>query len=94
MSNTEAMFAEPERVALIGSIAAKVSSFTEANADITFRTTWACMWLADIECLRELDGHSSSNLFATLRPVEERRIVQTWTRAATQQDRKIRRGSA
>lgn len=58
MSNTEATFADPERIALIESIAAKISSFMEANADITFRTTWACMWLANKECLRELSAHS------------------------------------
>lgn len=77
MSNTEATFADPERIALIESIAAKISSFMEANADAIFRTTWACMWLADKECLRELSARANPDPFETLKTVEERRNVQT-----------------
>lgn len=72
MSNTEATFADPERVDLIETVAAKISSLEEAMEEITFRTTWACMWLADKEGLEEPRTPASHDLFEPLKTFEER----------------------
>lgn len=62
MPGPDSPFFEPERVSLIKSISDEMLlGATKTNKNITFRTVWGCLWLSDIERLRELAARISED---------------------------------
>lgn len=75
MSDSEETFRDPARVALIRSISEKFNNVVKTRQEFTFRTAWTCLWLADLERLRELDGYSAFSLLGQLESVENSKMV-------------------
>lgn len=56
MPGPASLFADPERVTLIGKLSQALSGIIRSNDKATFETVRACLWLADIEQLRHLEA--------------------------------------
>lgn len=55
MSGPGTTFRDPERIEMINRISSAMLGATRIHRKTTFRTVWACLWLSDIEKLREFD---------------------------------------
>ncbi|GIK07620.1 hypothetical protein Aspvir_003286 [Aspergillus viridinutans] len=74
-----ALFEEPERVKLIEMIAEKLGETVHTHRISTFKTSYAGLWLADIEKLKALGDKEPLDLYSRLSVSElEYKIDQRW----------------
>lgn len=79
MPGLDSTFLEPERVNLVKSISDEMLGATKTNKNTTFRTVWGCLWLSDIERLRELAARISEDVDGSagmLELFEQRKILK------------------
>lgn len=54
MLGPNSTFTDPERIQLITRISGTMQNVNKFNSETTFRTVWACLWLADLDRLHVL----------------------------------------
>ncbi|KAF7182002.1 hypothetical protein CNMCM7691_001390 [Aspergillus felis] len=75
-----ALFEDPERVKLINMIAEKLGQTAYTEKISTFKTSYAALWLADIEKLKALVDKVPFDLYSNLRVSEmDHRIHERWS---------------
>lgn len=77
MPSPDALFAQPGRLERIQWLADGIAPLPPTSKRITFRTVWACLWLADTQQLRGLLHYlpvKIEDLLARFEQVEARDI--------------------
>ncbi|OJJ85691.1 uncharacterized protein ASPGLDRAFT_45693 [Aspergillus glaucus CBS 516.65] len=88
MSGSDATFRDSERIEMINRISSVILGAIGIHRNTTFRTVWACLWVSDIEKLREFDVDIPDHvdgLAPHLECLEYYKTVEEWT----QRDRTV-----